>query len=126
MNHPASDEIRKEQKKQIMNKTQELLDLILNSEDYILYKKEREELKQSENLYAKMNEFRRKSLEMQLSGQEGVNFENLQELYNEYSETLMEPQVSKFMNKEQSICKLLRKVQDRISHGVDLDTSYME
>lgn len=126
MNHPVSDEFRKKQNKQILEKTQELLNLILDSEAYLSYKTKREELKKSEDLYEKMNEFRRKSLALQLLGEEGDNFENLQELYNEYSETLMEPHVSNFMMEEESICKLLRKVQDRISHGVDLDISYMK
>lgn len=123
MNSQTTDH-QKQQKQQILDKTQELLDLIMNSDNYIRYQKELETLKKSDELYSRMNEFRRKNFELQMMEED--SYEKMQNLFSEYKDTLMDPMVSRFMMTEQSICKLMRKVQERIINGVDLDISYMD
>ncbi len=119
------EEKRKQQIRDIMNKTTELRDLILNSVDYTRYRRQLEELKQSEELYRKMNEYRLKALRIQLMEDSEKTYEKTQELYTEYSDILNEPLVSQFMITEQTICKTMRNVQNQVFEGIDLDISYM-
>ena len=108
-----------------MEKTQELRDLILNSVDYTRYRRQLAEVKQSEELYRKMNEYRLKALRIQLMEDSEKTYEKTQELYTEYSDILNEPLVSQFMITEQTICKTMRNVQNQVFEGIDLDISYM-
>lgn len=124
MNHQATENTRKKQKQEIMEKTEELLELICNSEDYIRYQNNYQKLKASADLYERVNEFRRKNIILQLAP-DGESYDKMQELYVEYKDILMDPLVTRFMMTEQSFCKLMRKVQDRITDGIDLDISYM-
>lgn len=119
------EEKRKQQIKEIMEKTQELRDLILNSVDYVRYRRQLEELKQSEELFQKMNEYRLKALRIQLMEDSEKSYEKTRELYTEYSDILDEPLVSQFMITEQTICKTMRNVQNQVFEGIDLDISYM-
>ena len=119
------EEKRKQQIKDIMDKTQELRDLILDSVDYKRYRRQLEELKQSEDLYRKMNEYRLKALRIQLMEDSEKTYEKTQELYTEYSDILNEHLVSQFMITEQTICKTMRNVQNQVFEGIDLDISYM-
>ena len=119
------EEKRKQQIKEIMDKTQELRDLILNSVDYQRYRRQLEELKQSEELYRRMNEYRLKALRIQLMEDSEKTYEKTQELYTEYSDILNEHLVTQFMITEQTICKTMRNVQNQVFDGIDLDISYM-
>ncbi len=127
MKQHKTEEHKKEQLQEIMDKTQELLDLIIGSEDYQRYQKGLQELKESGDIYKRVNEFRLKNLSYQLLGDidSDTNYDNMQQLYTEYKDILMEPMVSQFMFAEQSICKIMRKVQNKIAEGVDIDISYM-
>ena len=111
---------------EIMDKTEELIQLILSSEEYLHYQNDYNELKKSKDLYEKMNDFRRKNLEIQIFGEEASCYNEMQKLYSESRDVLVDPLVSHFMMSEQIMCKLIRKVQDHISEGCGLDISYME
>ncbi|MBR5047277.1 MAG: YlbF family regulator [Eubacterium sp.] len=119
------EEQRKQQIKEIMEKTQELCDLILNSVDYVRYRRQLEELKKSGETYQKLNEYRLKALSVQLLEDPEQIYEKTQELYTEYSDLLNEPLVVRFMLTEQTICKTMRTVQNQVFEGIDLDISYM-
>ncbi len=121
------EEHKNNQLQEIMDKTQELLDLIINSEEYKRYQKGLKELQESGDIYERVNEFRLKNLSSQMLGDDDPNTysDNMQQLYTEYKDILMEPMVSQFMFAEQSICKIMRKVQDMIADGVEIDISYM-
>jgi len=120
------EEKRKQQIREILDKTMELRDLILNSEDYIRYRKELETLKESEKTYRRLNEFRRKNIDIQLLEDESRRDELARELYSEYADVLNLPLVERFMITEQTICKTMRKVQNQVFDGIDLDISYMD
>lgn len=120
------EEKRKQQIREILDKTMELRDLILNSEDYIRYRKELETLKESEKTYRRLNEFRRKNIDIQLLEDESRSDELARELYSEYADVLNLPLVERFMITEQTICKTMRRVQNQVFDGIDLDISYMD
>ena len=117
---------RGQQVQEIMDKTQELLNMIIHSDVYIRYQKELEELKASDDIYERMNEYRKKNLALQLWEGSEDSYEKMQELYAEYKDILSDPLVSRFMMTEQSICKIMRKVQNQVFDGLQLDISYME
>ena len=126
MTKKDKEEKRKQQIKEIMDKTLEVRDLILNSEDYIRYRKELETLRGSEEIYRRLNEFRRENIAIQLLEDEGKSDEMARKLYTRYADVLNHPLVERFMITEQTICKTMRKVQNQVFEGIDLDISYMD
>ena len=120
------EENRKEQLAEIEIKTQELLDLIRNSDVYIRYQKELEELKKDKETYEKINIYRRKNLALQVLEDPESSYEKLEELYTEYKDILRKPLVARYMMTEQSICKIMRDLQNRVFDGIDLDISYLD
>ena len=64
-------------------------------------------------------------MELQLEKDEHY-YEKSEELYSQYKNILMESAVMDFLTSEQRICKLIRKVFDRISLEVNLDVSYLD
>lgn len=125
MKHMA-EENRKQQITEILDKTEELLQLIQNSDVYVRYQKELEELKADKETYDKMNEYRRKNLAMQIMEGSDISYEKQEELYTEYKDFLRKPLVNRFMLSEQSICKIMRDVQNRMFEVINLDISYLE
>ncbi len=120
------EEKRKEQIREILDKTLELRDLILNSDDYTRYQRELQELKGYEDTYRRVNEYRRKNLAVQLLEDADKANEEARKLYSEYADVLSEPLVARFMITEQTLCKTMRKVQNQVFENIDLDISYMD
>ncbi len=120
------EEKRKEQIREILDKTLELRDLILNSDDYTRYQRELQELKGYEDTYRRVNEYRRKNLAVQLLEDADKANEEARKLYSEYADVLSEPLVARFMITEQTLCKTMRRVQNQVFENIDLDISYMD
>ena len=110
---------------EIMKKTDELAELLCQTDGYRRYKKHLAALKEEPEVYQQLNEFRLKNMELQLDKDEHY-YEKAEELYSQYKNILMESVVMDFLTSEQRICKLMRKVYDRIALTVDLDISYMD
>ncbi len=120
------EERRKEQIREILDKSLELRDLILNSDDYTRYQRELQELKGYEETYRRVNEYRRRNLGVQLLEDADKANEEARKLYTEYADVLSEPLVARFMIMEQTLCKTMRKVQNQVFENIDLDISYMD
>lgn len=126
MTNQETKDQREQQIKEILKKTDELLELIRSSEDYIRYQEKLKELKESKEMYQRVNDFRLRHMELEIEETEDNSYSAMQNLHEQFRDVLMEPLVSRFMIREQSLCKLIRKVQNRIADGVDLDISYLE
>ena len=108
----------------VMAKTEELTRLIRATDSFQRYQKDLELLKSQEDLYSRLNEFRRKSLYLDEQNERYYEISNV--MYEEYKDTLTEPVVREFLASQARINKLLRQVFDRIAADMEIDVSYME
>lgn len=108
----------------VMAKTEELTRLIRATDSFRRYQKDLELLKSQEDLYSRLNEFRRKSLYLDEQNERYYEISNV--MYEEYKDTLTEPVVREFLASQARINKLLRQVFDRIAADMEIDVSYME
>ena len=97
---------------------------IKDSAGYIRYHKALEKLKVNKKLFAIFNEFRQKSLIIELNPEEN-KYTGKEELYAEYKDLLVDPDVSEFLTAEQQMCLMVRGIHERIAEVVDMDLSYM-
>lgn len=110
----------------IVAEARQLNQVIKNSEEYTRYQNARQRVMAEQELYNRMNEFRRKNYELQ-SYDDGVN--RYQEIHNlglEYEATLRNPVVNEFLVAEQILTRKLARVYESIAEGLELDYSYME
>lgn len=108
----------------VLDKTEELRDVILNSEEYQKYLHCKQELEKHEELYQKVTEFRGKNFELQITGK-SANEELVSMLLKEYGEVLAEAKVMAFMNAELILCKKLNQVHDILMEDLDLDLRFL-
>lgn len=110
----------------IVAEARQLNQVIKNSEEYTRYQNARQKVMADQEMYNKMNEFRRRNYELQ-SYDDGVN--RYQEIHNlglEYETTLRNPVVNEFLVAEQILTRKLAMVYESIAEGLELDYSYME
>ena len=108
----------------VLDKAQELKSAILASEEYQKYLRYKKELEKHEELYQKVNEFRGKNFEFQLTGK-SANAELVTMLLKEYGEVLAEAKVMAFMNAELILCRKLNQMNDILMEDIDLDIRFL-
>lgn len=108
----------------ILKKTKELAAFLQRTEDYQRYQRSLQALKERQDTYRKLNEFRRKNL--YLDEKEDHYFESADALYDEYKDILMEPVVMDFLTSEEHVNMILRRVFNCIAEEIQIDVSYMD
>ena len=126
MNPEKKEALFSPDEENIANKTAELTELLCTTQDYKRYEKHLKALKEQPEKYHKLNEFRRKHMELQLEAEDERYYERMEALYTEYKDILMESVVTKFLASEQSVCKMMRKIYDSIALKMNLDVTYMD
>lgn len=96
------------------------LKALQETQEYIEYQSALKKIMQDKPLYDKINEFRRKNFELQISGAMDI-FEKSDALRKEYQTVLLDPKAADFIYCEQRICRLARRIQDKISDCLKLD-----
>ena len=109
---------------EILEKAEELRDLILNSEEYTQFQQYRERLIKEEELYRKVNEFREKNFELQITG-DSANASLVDHLSQQYSSVLEKPVVNEYMQAELILCRKLQLMYRIITEKIDLDLSFL-
>jgi cell fate (sporulation/competence/biofilm development) regulator YlbF (YheA/YmcA/DUF963 family) len=105
--------------------TDNLLEAINNSEEYLNYKKALERLKLEGDLINHVNEFRRRRFMFQTSSSEDT-FENNQRLDTEYDWLLQNPVVMEFLNAEFGYYRMLRHIKSKMRKKIDLDLMFLD
>lgn len=105
---------------------QSLNERIRNSEEYLCYQKAMQKVMENTELYARMNEFRRRNYELQNADDGKNHYEELYALAIEYEKMLRTPVVNEFLKAEQILSKQLSNVYEIIADGLELDYAYME
>lgn len=94
---------------------------IRRSNEYNQYQRTLSELKNRREQYDRTLEYRRGLIEIQMNGQ-GNTLDEVERLRDRYSDLLAEPEVRRFLEAEQRLVKMLRRVNDTILENIDLDT----
>lgn len=109
----------------IFQKSDELADMIKNSEVYIRYQKCLEVLKKDENSYYKLNEFRQKNILIEMAQGEDY-YSKASALYAEYNDLLLERAVAEYLTAEQQMNRMLKTIYDQLSEAANMDLSYFD
>ncbi len=105
-----------------------LVKKIQKTQEYIDYLNYKSILERHDDLYRRVQEFRRKSFEIQVSHHYGIYnaYENLVNLKNENEELLSEPKVKLFLDAELKLSKLISVVYDTIAEEIDFDIQFLD
>lgn len=111
--------------KMITKEAYQLNQVIKDSEEYQVYLKTQNRVKENQELYQAMNEFRRKNYELQ-SFDDGINrYEEIHKISLQYEQVLRNPLVNEFLVAEQVLSRKLTEVYEVIAEGLELDYDYM-
>ena len=109
----------------ITKEAYQLNQVIKDSEEYQVYLKTQNRVKENQELYQAMNEFRRKNYELQ-SFDDGINrYEEIHKISLQYEQVLRNPLVNEFLVAEQVLSRKLTEVYEVIAEGLELDYDYM-
>lgn len=98
---------------------QAYIDKILESEEYREYARLRDLVKQDAQLREKINEFRIRNFEMQVSLDRV--FERMESFEREYEEFLENPLVAEFLEAELAFCRMMQRNNTVIMDAIDFD-----
>lgn len=107
-------------------KARELADIILNSEEYQNYIRSREALKGDWELYQRVSDFRRQNFAMQLLGDSGRIYEDMDRLEQEFAPSRRDSRVSEFLQNELSLCKMMQNINEIIIKDLDFEVDFLE
>ncbi|NDL68226.1 YlbF family regulator [Anaerotalea alkaliphila] len=111
----------------MINEIVEFADKIKKSPTYIDYLNYRSLLEAHPELLRDVNEFRRRSFEIQISHNYGVYnaYENLVHLKDEYDTLLGNPVVKEFLAAELKLSKMISHVFESIADELDFDVDFL-
>lgn len=107
-------------KMEIVEKAEELSNMIRESEEYKRYLAAKEAISADVDLYNRVNEYRKKNFTLQNSTSNN-RIDELRELENEYREIMKNTIVREFLNSELILCRKMQKINELIVDGLDLD-----
>jgi cell fate (sporulation/competence/biofilm development) regulator YlbF (YheA/YmcA/DUF963 family) len=108
----------------IQIKAEDLRDTILRSEEYSRYISCKRELEKNQELYQRVNEFRRKNFELQMEIGNPTD-EQINHVLDEYDDTLRESVVNAYMQAEVMLCRRLYAVNELLMADLDLDLEFL-
>ena len=104
--------------------TKNLIRAIRTSNEYNHYHRVLDKIKQDENLYTGMNEYRKRCFLLQM-GNDDTFFEDIVRLRNEFKDIISNNLVSEFLIAEQRLNKMTRQVNASILDCVNLDVHFL-
>lgn len=110
---------------QIIEKTGELMDLVRHTDAYREYHASLLEIRKQEGLYQKLNEFRHRSMMVNFIEDQDKKSTEIDQVYKEYEEILIDPLTSRFLAGEQKVCRMMRKIYETIGDQIDLDLNHL-
>lgn len=103
----------------INNAVEQMIDAILNSEEYQTYREELLKVKQTPELKAQLDEYRKRNFLLQNS--DDYAFDKLEEFEREFQEFRENPQVEAFLAAELSFCRMMQNVEERITGALHFE-----
>lgn len=104
--------------------TKELADAIRNSDEYAEYHRLRKKIKAEEELYEKLNNYRKRNLMIQLSQEDNYLMEN-ERLQNEFEDVISNDLAREFLLADVKLCRMLREISDGIMEAAEVDVDFL-
>jgi cell fate (sporulation/competence/biofilm development) regulator YlbF (YheA/YmcA/DUF963 family) len=108
--------------KSVESCTEDLINSILESDEYVEFRTVRERLRGEPDLHRQINDFRVHIFEVQNSREPLDMYEEQRRLCRDYEEFRKNPLVNDFLQAELGVCRLIQQIADQITKAVDLDT----
>ncbi len=109
----------------VLEKAGVLADAIADSAEYMEYISLLKKLQEDPDLYARFNEYRKRSFEIQVSSDVDAA-QQLENLQKEFTDLLSDGQISRTLSAEQEFCKMMRKVNAKIMGSIEeMDVSFL-
>ncbi|MCR5201606.1 MAG: YlbF family regulator [Lachnospiraceae bacterium] len=104
---------------------EELIRVIKDSQEYTQYKTALNEIKKYPEHCARISEYRKKNITLQLS--ENLDFfaEN-DKLQNEFDDLAKNAMITEFLRLEHAYCMYVKRISDKLLEESDIDTSFMD
>lgn len=111
---------------EIFRKTDELVEIIRNSEEYLKYHKNLSIIKQDGELYNRVNELRRRNFEIQNGDIPRLGYTEYDELSNLSNELRKNPVISEFLDSEIGLARMIQEIQRRLMSGIEFDGEFLD
>lgn len=107
----------------IMQQTDALIEAIETSNEFAQYHLLQNTI-MKEDVYNRLNEFRRRSFEIQMNSQVDV-MDSSANLYQEYADILNRTEVKEFLNAEQRFIRMLRRIHQEIDKHANVNVDFL-
>jgi cell fate (sporulation/competence/biofilm development) regulator YlbF (YheA/YmcA/DUF963 family) len=112
--------------KNVEYQTRQLIREIKRSHVYNHYRRMQLKIAKDAQLSRRMNEFRKKSFEIQNTPESPEDMSRLEALNEEYGDILQNSDVIEFLTAEQSLAMMMNRVTEQIYDSLDMDVSFLE
>ena len=102
-----------------------LSEAIVRSDEYIRYRKYLEELQKDPELYAEVNNLRKKNFVMQNGGEQRMTYEEYSGIYAESKRLRQNTLVNAFLNAEVGLACLIQEINRQIMSKVEFDDEFL-
>lgn len=102
-----------------------ICDMIRQSKEYVDYHRELAVIKENTELYARVCDYRKKCISIQMSGSID-SFDEAGTIRNQYEDVLGNMQAVAFLTSEQKLIKLTRKINNRIYDEIGMDIDFLD
>lgn len=109
----------------VLDLTKQLSEQIKKDESYVEYLKCYDAVKKDRELFQKMNEMRRKNIELQNDIEQEDFFEAANRLREEYSYLLNNEMVSDFLKAEMKFCRKMQKIYTILNQDLEIDLDFL-
>jgi len=107
--------------KQLDKASGEYVRAIKRTAVYKAYRTQLERMKQQPELYAQVNEFRRRNYEIQNSSQADDLFDKIDAFEKEYEKFRENPLVDEFLRAELALCRMMQEIDIFLTEELDFD-----
>lgn len=107
--------------KDVMEAARQLAGIIRETDIYQEYLRCREILKKQPELYAQVNEYRRKNFDIQNESEGSELFDRMEAFEREYREFRENPLVDDFLRAELALCRMLQEMNVLLTVEIDFE-----
>ncbi len=109
----------------VMQQTDHLVEAIHASNEYTQYQMLQNAISKDGNVYARLNEFRRRNFEIQMNNSDN-SIDECANLRQEYADVLNRGEVKDFLSAEQRYIKMLRKMYHKLETQLHVNINFLE
>lgn len=107
--------------KEIIEAARDFADKIMTSDTYREYLYQREKIKKQPELYAKVNEFRKRNFDLQNETDSEDMLDRMEAFEREYEKFRENPLVDDFLRAELAFCRMMQEVYVLLANEVDFE-----